>query len=470
MNNFIKNIFSIKTDQFLFNLLLVVLIPFIAISFFNNPATDDFYLANLSLKHGLIDVHFWHYNNWSGRYFSNGILFFSPLYFGNFYLYKFIPILLLLATIFSIKYFVSTISHAISNSKKWAICSVISLLYLIQVADVCSAFYWLPAAITYQFGIVLTLFLVSFYIQYKKSNKFIYLLLTTFFIAFSMGCNEIITILNSLLIGVYFMYQLWKTKKINFTLLILVGIAAVFASIELFAPGNAARNEFIASEGRFNLINSLFKAFVHSILFALKWLPLLLLFVLIKIKTIYNFINKNQTSFIHPKWALLLLLSVLFISLFPSFYIQNNMIADRSLNVIYFYFIIFSLYTVLCVLNFVKVNYDFKIQLKKTTKTAITIILLFFTFSDSPITNAYEDLINGKAFSYNNQMKNRFELIKNSTEKEIVVPALTKKPQTIYQDIYMGLTPDANNWKNQDISEYYGKIVTVNPSEIEVIE
>lgn len=470
MKKIIKNVFSLPTDKLLIRLLFVSLIPFILISFFNNPATDDFYLANLSLKHGLIEVHFWHYNNWSGRYFSNGILFFSPLYFGNFYLYKFIPILLIFATIFSIKYFISTLFHAISNTKKWAISSIISILYLIQVVDVCSAFYWLPAAITYHFGIVLTLFLVSFYVQYKRSNKFIYLLLTTFFIAFSMGCNEIITILNSLLMGVYFVYQLWKTKKINFTLFVLVLIAAIFANIELLAPGNAARNEFISSEGRFNLINSLFKSFVHTILFTLKWLPLLLLFVLIKIKMIYEFINKNQTSFIHPIWSLILLFSILFISLFPSFYIQNNMIADRSLNVIYFYFIIFGVYSILCVLNFVLTNYDFKIQLNTTTKTAITIILLFFTFSDSPITNAYEDLVNGKAFSYNNQMKNRFELIKNATEKEIVVPALTKKPQTIYQDIFMGLTPDAMNWKNQDISEYYGKIVTVNPSEIEVIE
>jgi hypothetical protein len=115
MNNFLKNIFSLKTDKLLIYLLFVILIPLIAISFFNNPATDDFYLANLSLKYGLIDVHFWHYNNWSGRYFSNGLLFFSPLYFGNFYLYKLIPIALLLLFIFSCKYLISSIFHSIKN-------------------------------------------------------------------------------------------------------------------------------------------------------------------------------------------------------------------------------------------------------------------------------------------------------------------------------------------------------------------
>jgi len=79
-------------------------------------------------------------------------------------------------------------------------------------------------------------------------------------------------------------------------------------------------------------------------------------------------------------------------------------------------------------------------------------------------------LANGKAFVYNQQMKSRFDLIKNTSEKQIIVPALTKKPQTIYQDIFMGLTPNLDNWKNQDISEYYGKSVIVKPSEIEIIE
>ena len=470
MNKFIKNIVTLKTDELLIRLLLVVLVPFILISFFNNPATDDFYLANLSLKYGLIDVHFWHYNNWSGRYFSNGILFFSPLYFGNFYLYKIIPILLLLLTIYSIKYFISTVFYSISNTKKWAISSIIIFLFLIQVIDVCSAFYWLPAAITYQLGVTLTLLLVSFYLKYQRSKKWNYLLLTLLFIIFSMGCNEIVTILNSVLIGIYFLYQLWTTKKINPTLLLLVVFAVVFASLELFAPGNAARNEFIETDGRFNIPNSIFKSAVHTLLFTLKWFPLLLLFVVFYSRKIYKLIAEKYVKFIHPKWAFLILICIVFTSLFPSFYIQNNMIADRSLNVIYFYFLIFGLYAILCSLKLLKEVYHFEIKLDKSTQRVLFLIVIFFAFSDSPITNAYEDLVNGKAYSYNNQMKDRFELIKNSRKKEIIVPALTRKPQTIYQDIFMGLTPNLENWKNQDISEYFGKSVTVNPSEIEIIE
>ena len=470
MKNLFKNIFFVKTDKLLFRLLIVVLVPFILISFFNNPATDDFYLTNLSLKHGLYDVHFWHYNNWSGRYFSNGILFFSPIYFGNFYFYKIIPIALLLLFVFAVKYFISNIFYSISTSKKWAISSLIIILYFIQVPEVCSAFYWLPAAITYQFGVTLTLLFISFFIKFKITNKYIYLFLSLLFIAFSMGCNEIVTLLNLALIGVYFIYQLWTTKKLDLPLLLLAIFAVVFGSLELFAPGNAARSETMTIVGKHSLFNSIFKSTIHSVLFFLKWLPLLLLFILLYIKKTYKIIQENHYKFLHPKWSFLILISLLFLSLFPSFFIQNNMIADRSLNSIYFYFIISGLYTILCLLNFLKVKYDIEIQFNKSTKTALSLLVIFFTFSDSPITNAYEDLVNGKAYSYNNQMKNRFELIKNSKEKEIIVPALTKKPETIHQVIIMGLTNDLENWKNQDISEYYGKSVTVEPSETEFTE
>ncbi len=470
MNKLIKCISTLKTNKLLIYLLVVILFPFVLIAFFNNPATDDFYLANLSFKHGLTDVHFWHYNNWSGRYFSNGILFFSPLYFGDFYSYKLIPIVLLLLFIFTVKYFISAVFYSISSQQKWAISSIILLLYFIQVPEVCSAFYWLPGAITYQFGVTLSLLFISFYIRFERSKNYVFLILSLLFIVFSMGCNEIITILNSVLIGCYFLYKLWSTKKIDVNLLIVVAIAAVFASLELFAPGNSERNETIEIEGKFNVLNSIFKSIIHSVLLTLKWIPILLLFVLFYSKKIYNLINENELKLLNPKWAFLLLFSILFLSLFPSFYIQNNMIADRSLNSIYFYFTLSALYTTLCLIKFLKDQYNFEIQLNTSIKTALTLMIIFFTFSDSPITNAYEDLINGKAYLYDKQMKNRFELVQNSTKNEVIVPALTRKPETIFIDNIMGLTTDLKNWKNQDISAYYGKSVTVEPSESEFTE
>lgn len=465
MNIFFKIVIK---NNLLISLLILIIFPFILISFFNNPATDDFYLANLSLKHGLTEVHFWHYNNWSGRYFSNGILFFSPLYFDNIYLFKIIPIILLLLFVFAVKYLVSSVFYSISNQQKWTISSILLLLYFIQVPEVCSAFYWLPGAITYQFGVSLSLLFISFYIRFERCKNYIFLILSLLFIMFSMGCNEIITILNSVLIGIYFVYQFLKTKRFNFPLLLIVIVAVFFASIELFAPGNSARSETITV--KHDLLYSFFKSLIHSTLFILKWIPILLLFVLFYSKKIYKIIATNYIKWLHPKWSFSILFLNLFISLFPSFYIQNNMIADRSLNSIYFYFILSALYAILCLMKFLKDKYNFEIQLNKSIKTALTLIVVFFTFSDSPITNAYEDLINGKAYLYDKQMKNRFELIKNSAEKEIVVPALTKKPETLFIDNIMGLTTDIENWKNHDISEYYGKSVTVEPSETEYTE
>jgi len=456
---------KINTHSLLTFLVITVLLPFLVLSFFNNPATDDFYLANLSLKYGLLDVHFWHYNNWSGRYFSNGILFFSPLYFGNFYFYKIIPIALILFFVYTVYFFVSNLFIKISIKENKAISSIIILLFFTQVPEACSAFYWLPGAFTYQFSIPLTLLFVGFYLKYSNTKKPLYLIIALLFLFFSMGCNEVTSLLNLILLLLYFIYNLWKTRKLDFAFLLVIVFAIVFACIELLAPGNAARANTISE--KYNLIYAVSKSVIHSVLFTLKWIPLLLLFIAFYSENFYSFLpeNKLKLKLLSPKWAFLILFSLLFISLFPGFFMQNNIIANRSLNSIYFYFILAAFYAVICSLIYLKDKYNFIITLSKSSKIVLATLMIFFTFSDNPVTNAYEDLLNGKAFSYNNQMKNRFNMIKNTSEKKVIVPALTKKPITIYQDNIMGLTNDVTNWKNEDISIYYDKSVTVEPTE-----
>ena len=77
-------------------------------------------------------------------------------------------------------------------------------------------------------------------------------------------------------------------------------------------------------------------------------------------------------------------------------------------------------------------------------------------FSTNNSTLAYYELISGKAYKYDKEMTARFELIENSKEEEIVLPALINKPQTVFSS-EMGLTNDTNNWKNTAISRYFRK-------------
>lgn len=97
------------------------------------------------------------------------------------------------------------------------------------------------------------------------------------------------------------------------------------------------------------------------------------------------------------------------------------------------------------------------------------IIIVLCLFSTNNSTLAYYELISGKAYKYNKEMTTRFELIENSKEVEIVLPALINKPQTMYSS-EMGITNDKNNWKNRAISRYFRKKSILVQSEALFIE
>jgi hypothetical protein len=109
--------------------------------------------------------------------------------------------------------------------------------------------------------------------------------------------------------------------------------------------------------------------------------------------------------------------------------------------------------------------------LSKTTKVGLGIILIGFVFSNTPISQAYFDFFSGKAYRYNNEMENRFELIRKSEKKECELPALINLPFTIYSRDVIGLTNDKNNWKNIEIARYFRKkSIVIQPNDSIVTE
>ena len=109
-------------------------------------------------------------------------------------------------------------------------------------------------------------------------------------------------------------------------------------------------------------------------------------------------------------------------------------------------------------------KYDFSYSYH--TKISIGIIVFISALSSNNITLAYHDLLTGKAYRYNSEMVLRFELIKNSHQKECVLPPLIHQPETIFSKEIIGLTNDKNNWKNLEIARYFRKkSIVVQPTD-----
>ena len=448
----------IKLKQFqLFSVLgLLTLFPLFCISFFNNPASDDFDMAFESQVEPLLQLQFRRYNEWSGRYFSNGLISFDPVFYNNLFMIKIVPIILLLLLVFGLYVFASSLKIFTLNKEKWAAIGLFIFLFVFQMPDVCEGFYWIPGSITNFLPTILALFYFSFLNEYFRTKNILHFIVAVFFLIATIGCNELSVVILFLIHSFIIFYNYYKYKKINKPLIVLFVISLLFSAIELLAPGNAVRSSLILV--KHNLVFSILKSIQFEFNYLFKWLPIIMLcflFSINQIKSLLNIINKKYI--INPIFSGLFLLALVFVAVFPGFWSLNSQPPNRSLNTLYFYFIIASIYFFVTILHYIYETKKVEISINTNVRIAIGFIIISMFLSTNNIITAYQDLFSLKAYKYNNEMKARFLALDNCKEQDCVLEPLINKPTTIFTAEDFALTTDKNNWKNLEIARFYRK-------------
>jgi Family of unknown function (DUF6056) len=449
---------NIKNEYFFIILGLFSIFPLLILSFFNNPGSDDFDLSYESQVESFWSLQIRRYFDWSGRYFSNGLIsFLDPLIYGNYFWFKIIPILLMVLFFFSIVYFISSFQLATSRLNKFAYAGAVLFLYIYQMPNVSDGFYWIPGSFTNQLPQVIVLLFFSMLFKYIQTGKTLFVVLASFFLFAAIGCNEITVVSLLFILFLLFFYNYLVLRKFSRTLFLMMTIAIIFGCVEVLAPGNIARAESMANKHQ--LILSVLKSFQVSLSLMMKWMPMITICCFFFFKSITQIIDENISKkyIIHPFFSICLVFLIVYIGVFPCFWSTGSEPPVRTANTIYFFFII-------AYINFIfSAIYYFIIQKKKdfsysyNTKICIAIIIIVSSLSNNNITVAYHDLLTGKAYKYNNEMVARIELINNCHEQECVLPQLLNMPKTICNKEVMALTNDKNNWKNLEIARYFRK-------------
>jgi hypothetical protein len=456
MNKLISKINRLKTYHLFSILGIVTLFPLILISFFNNPGSDDFDMAYESQIESYFELQFRRYNDWSGRYFSNGLISFDPLTYNNFFLIKIVPIILLLFFVLSLYFFISSLKILEGNKQKIAFVGLITFLYIYQIPDICEGFYWIPGSLTNVLPTILSLFYFSFVILFFKTSKYVYYFISLLFLVAAIGCSELTVVLlfltHTFLIG----YNYFILKNINKPLIILFLISLLFSAIEILAPGNSVRGSLILVKHQF--IYSVLKTIQFTFLLIFKWLPIIILCFLFLISFIIKIIKKVNTKYlINPIYSILLIMSFIFGSVFSGYWSLNSNPPNRSLNTLYLFFIFGTIYFFTCLIHYFinvkKINFE----IQKSIQIAIGLIILSLLLSNNVIITAYQDLFSLKAYKYDKEMKARFKVLANCKTPDCVLKPLTNMPTTIFTKEDFALTTDKNNWKNLEIARYYRK-------------
>jgi len=441
-----------KIENFIISTGVLTILPFIIISFFNNPTSDDFCFNCKSRDLGFWNAQLSWYNDWTGRYFSSAILSIKSLVSDSFLLYKLIPVFLITLLFFSI-YHLYSLLFVNLKKKDFIILTLYTLvMYIYQMPEISQGLYWLAGSITYQLSNILAVFLFSFLIKLTQTNKRRYLISSIIFAFFVIGSNEASMLLINFLIGIIFVFISIRKKKIDFPILVLLIFVVIFSFIVINSPGNAIRSSDYANK------NQIFYAIYKSVL-AIKsylgiWSPFMIMFTFV----FFGYFNKNieintpKIFRVNPLVLFLIVFAIPFVGFFTGYWSTGRIPPLRTINVIYFYFLMGVIY--LTIVLFFKLKEQGKnfIAYSKWVKYLIFVVVFIQFSKDNNIRTAYSDLFMGKAYNYDLELKKRYNIIQNSYNDTIYVPELKNKPETIF---HRDITKEPEKWINQCYASYW---------------
>lgn len=449
-----------ETSNFIIIIGVLSVLPFIVISIFNNPSADDFCYNNYTRDLGYLNTQIEAYYNWTGRYFSTAIISISAFASGSFYLYKLFPIILFFLFFLSIYHLSFSIFVSLNRKDKFALTFLLMILYLLQMSSTSEGFYWLAGSVTYQLSIILSVFLFSYVIKLLETSQKRYLIISMIISFLVMGSNEISMMFVNLIIGVIFLYTLITQRRINYPILSLLFFMVVCTTIVVLSPGSAAR--VTTYPGNQQFLYSFFKTIKATKSHLGDWLPSIIIAFFI----FFDYFNK-KTSMQTPKIFNVKLLipcavvfSFPFIGFFPVYY-SLKWVPFRSVNLIYFFFLMGLMYLTFILYFKLRATQKDFLVFSKWIKIFLFILIFIRMGGNNNIRIAYEELLTGKAYSYDKELKKRYQIIRESKSQTLVFPPLNNLPKTIF---FEDIKDNPNHWINQCYKSYFDK------NEIKIIQ
>ena len=458
-------LFNWRNTRFKLIALVVLLLPYLILSFFSNPIADDFTYSARGRENDLLATLQYEYFNWNGRYFSNLLVLLNPMAFNSISLYKIAPLVQILSTTLTLGIFVYAIGFNTLKKIEIAIIAfILSLLFLCKMPIISEGIYWYTGAVTYETGNNLLLFFISLVIL-EHSNKIIFksmfahFLFSALILICAIGCNEI-TMLTSLsfLIIINLVVSV-KKLKVNKTLLLYLLIASIFSAVVYFAPGNHVREGF--AENKHMLLYSLQYSFLQTIRFALTWVtsPALLsvsLLYMISYHGIFRNIHLFKNSFnVNIIQILLFLFLSIFISIFPAYWSMGMLGQHRTLNIAYFSFILLWFILLTVALNKYERSFNNAIAIFSKHENKIIIAAFLFIMFEKNGYGALSDLFSGSAFRFNEQMNERVSLLESGDKiigDTVYFEPIKDQPHTLF---VLDIKEDCQHWSNKGYSIYY---------------
>jgi len=418
---------------------VILLLPFLALSFFVFPTTDDYCHAL-----GVIDMGYWGYQEhywktWSGRYIGTIISATQPLSYGSYLGYKIAPIILICLYAHAMWVFVKAITF--NKLVTWQTALIAFLLTFVLIAElpiVSGYFYWYTGYY-YTLADIGTLHLFAYLFRNYSTLKSKHIAIICLSMIILIGTNEYTLVWLVALTGAFFLFGSLANKKIQYSALIMFLIALAFGVLSITAPGNAVRAEsgLYPTPLKFNLIFSIQNSLVTGVLNFSKMAPTLCVLALVLIPyaaQIYHKKEKDEFRFlsVHPIISLIVFFGCLFLTYFPTYWSIAGPPNLRGQCVITFWTLIGFTYNVFVITFWAIEKYNSKI-ITRFGLIGWVIALYFVTIYTSNFNyrSAWSDVLTGRAARFYAEMEARTKQVYETEEHSVYVPKLKNTPYSI---------------------------------------
>jgi hypothetical protein len=446
-------------------LLMTVLFPLMALCYFNHPSpADDYCYIDTVFKFGWLEAMNYYYSGWTGRYFGIFLNHSNPLLFHSVTGFKVLPAILLLGVVFALYSLFRHLTPTLSRMAHFGFAGVVFFLYVLKMASMSEAFYWMASFVTFTIPSVLTLFwivlVLRWYRQDTQPAKILVGSLSGFLIFAVIGSGEATLLTIMLLIGAWWVYRLIYYRKVDAFMVAMLLVSLASCYFYFTAPGNSARIGTNPLGG--NIPFSVISSFKKLAQLSYEWIftTPLMFFSVAWLVVLSRLSEGARNYFSIPVWyALLLFVGILAAQLFPNYYGVGIEPSPRIVNCVYFFFLIGWFYVIGVVFHYFKQrNIDY-FHFTMVRYGALYVILVMSIalsfFKSSNVRLLYTDLLKGKAAAFDKEMFARYAMLRNSKEDVVYLPPIHSKPLSIFYDDDIKTNPD--HWWNKCLAGYYGK-------------
>jgi hypothetical protein len=446
-------------------LMISVLLPLVLLSHYNHPSpADDYCYIDTVFKFGWLEAMNFYYTGWTGRYFGIFLNHSNPLLFHSVGGFKILPVVLLGGIIFALYNLFRHLTPTLSRLAHLGFAGVVFFLYILKMASMSEAFYWMAAFVTYTVPNIFTLLwivlVLRYYRQDTSSAKVLLAALSGFLVFAVIGSSETNLLIMILLMGSWWVYRILFHRKVDGFMIAMLAVMIVSAYLYFSSPGNQARigGNPLGGDVVFSFTSSFKKLASLSADWILRTPLLLFTFAWLVVLSRLSIGARNYFSV--PVWyVVLVFIGILAAQLFPSYYGVGIEPTPRVINCVYFFFLIGWFYVVGVIFHYFRKGDESRFSFSGIRYVFLYVMLAVASFlafySSTNVRLVYTDLLKGKAAAFDREMNSRYEMLRTSREDVVYLPALENKPLSIFYDD--DIKTDNNHWWNKCMAGYFGK-------------